>query len=617
MNTTAGSNSSTFTAADVIDGKAGTDSMNITVEGTGAGSLPVATISNVENFFIRDVAGAGSTYNFGIIQGEEQVWSNTSTNTVTFQNLGTGTTVGLKGNGVLNNLGNLNFNMTTATDAVSIAIDGGVRNTVAPTITATAGTATSATIASTGAANTVGAVTLSGGTNTVQNLTVNAATNLTAGLVATDFATAGAVLVVSGAASSVNLGGNGVFKTIDASGLTAGGVTVGLSNVTTSFKGGAGNDSVTGTAIAAGAVIDGGSGIDTVQTTLINAGNAASFKNFEILNVTGQTAINLDANLLTGSTITGAQIAGVYTTGASLSNLSVDADGFDLLVSGSTAAANDALTLGFKNITGTEDKVNVVFSAQAAGTNTNAGVVTLQGIEQVTIASGGTAKTGAFVNQITLTDNALQTVTITGSNATSLQVTDQDLVGTATLSALTTIDASAATGRFTFVELADATSKGLTIKGSAGVDNITVLTHALSGGTYGADTITLGAGADVVNVGGATLQVVSNAAAVTTITDAATGDILDFSAALAAQANFVSTAVSTAGATDLRTALDAIANGAGGVGNAAWGTYGGDTYIVFDAAVAGLTVADQVVKLVGVHNLATSTVAGGDLVLAM
>ncbi|MBB5217638.1 beta strand repeat-containing protein [Parapusillimonas granuli] len=591
--------------------------MNITVEGTGAGSLPVATISNVENFFIRDVAGAGSTYNFGIIQGEEQVWSNTSTNTVTFQNLGTGTTVGLKGNGVLNNLGNLNFNMTTATDAVSIAIDGGVRNTVAPTITATAGTATSATIASTGAANTVGAVTLSGGTNTVQNLTVNAATNLTAGLVATDFATAGAVLVVSGAASSVNLGGNGVFKTIDASGLTAGGVTVGLSNVTTSFKGGAGNDSVTGTAIAAGAVIDGGSGIDTVQTTLINAGNAASFKNFEILNVTGQTAINLDANLLTGSTITGAQIAGVYTTGASLSNLSVDADGFDLLVSGSTAAANDALTLGFKNITGTEDKVNVVFSAQAAGTNTNAGVVTLQGIEQVTIASGGTAKTGAFVNQITLTDNALQTVTITGSNATSLQVTDQDLVGTATLSALTTIDASAATGRFTFVELADATSKGLTIKGSAGVDNITVLTHALSGGTYGADTITLGAGADVVNVGGATLQVVSNAAAVTTITDAATGDILDFSAALAAQANFVSTAVSTAGATDLRTALDAIANGAGGVGNAAWGTYGGDTYIVFDAAVAGLTVADQVVKLVGVHNLATSTVAGGDLVLAM
>ena len=112
-----------------------------------------------------------------------------------------------------------------------------------------------------------------------------------------------------------------------------------------------------------------------------------------------------------------------------------------------------------------------------------------------------------------------------------------------------------------------------------------------------------------MNVGGATAQIAGNTAAVTTISGAGTADTLTFSAALAAAANFINAGVNTTTATDLISALDLIATATTAANSAAWGVYGGNTYVVFNLlADATLDVGDQVVMLTGTQNLATSSV---------
>ena len=152
--------SDTFTTPDVLDGAGGTDTFNLTLD-TGA-VIPAAGVSNIENFFVRNVSGGGLTIDYSVIAGEAQVWNDRSADALTFTNLATDTTVGVKGDGALS-VAATTFSMATKTDAVSIAIDGGVKGGAAITndvnttngTTETAGPA-SAMIASSGAANTVG-----------------------------------------------------------------------------------------------------------------------------------------------------------------------------------------------------------------------------------------------------------------------------------------------------------------------------------------------------------------------------------------------------------------------------------------------------------------------------
>lgn len=118
----------TFTIADTINGGAGKDNLKIlTVDNSVSPAINLANVTNVENFFIRNLDNANAaTLDASVVQGEEQVWNDRSTGTVTMTNLGTGTVVGVKGNG-LTNIGTTNFAMATATDAVSVALDGGIK----------------------------------------------------------------------------------------------------------------------------------------------------------------------------------------------------------------------------------------------------------------------------------------------------------------------------------------------------------------------------------------------------------------------------------------------------------------------------------------------------------
>lgn len=670
LNVTAASTNSTLTAADVIDGGAGTDSLKLTVEGTGAGALPNASISNVEQFFIRDVATADSTYNFSTINGETQVWADTAVNgggDVNFTNLGTGAIVGLKGNNVLTNLSNVGFSMATATDAVSIAIDGGVKNTVAPTITAAAGTATAATIASTGAANTVGAVKLSGGTNTVKTLTINAATDLTAVLVATDFA-ADAKMVVTGA-GKVNVGANFGGDTIDASANT-GGLTVSTTTgVTKSVTGssaadavtlvgsltstgkidlGAGNDKLlagAGAAIAGTNVIDGGAGTDTISASLINAANAAAVKNFETLDISAATVVTgLDVELVTGSTITGLTLTGDAGGAAIVSNV---AAGVGLTIDGANTGAK---TINLKGAsTGAADSFAISFDgakvagAAAAAPNVTAvtGGITLDNVETVSIASGGADNTWNGVLLNGSASNTLQTLTITGAKNLNVDFSAANvgkaLTGaTDTTNGLKLIDGSAATGKLD-IDLTAATtlntsSSGLTVKGGSANDTITLKAGVVVGSTNsgkvtvdagaGNDTIitsalggtlTGGAGNDTFDVTLAVATAATEAGSVfTTITDLAAGDKIDFAATSTGAFNATKITLG-AGVTNLDLALTAAV---GGVNTTQWFQYGGNTYVISNDADAAFDAGDTVVKITGLVDLSASTMAATVLTIA-
>jgi hypothetical protein len=644
---------STFTAADVIDAGTGTDSLNLVVEGTAASpGLPAATTTGVEQFFIRDVNtnAAKSTYDFGSVVGETQVWANTSVTTngtIAFTGLGTGTTVGLKGNNVLTNLDNVEFAMASVSDAVSIAIDGGVKNTVAPTITNTgvASAPTAATISSSGAANTVGAVTLAAAAgNSVKSLTVNAATDLTATLVAADYA-ADATLTVTGAGKA-NLGAGFDGATIDASG-NKGGLTISTTaGVTKALTGssaadtvtvvgalaasaavnlGAGDDKVlagAGASIPATATIDGGEGKDSISASLINAGNAAKVVNFEELDITAATT--LDVSLVSGSTITGLTLSGPV---AGVSNITNVAKGVGLTISGDNSAATH--TIGVKDAaTATDDTFAITFAnADIAGAapvaaNVKGGTTILEGIESISVASGGGANTW---NSLALTDANMKMVTITGDK--NLDLTFVGVNGTNPVAtqggAVNMIDGSAATGKLnintTNVTADDKAGVGLAVKGGTADDTITLAQKATVDGGAGKDTITTaaaggtltgGADADTFKVGASIATGTTEAASVlTTITDFLAGDKIEFGAN--ATGAFNTTKVDVGAAANLGAAL-ALA-GTHAANSTSWFEFAGNTYIVSNTdAAAGSGVfdaGDTVVKITGLVDLSNDTFA--------
>jgi hypothetical protein len=619
VGTVAAGTASTLSAGDSINGGAGVDTLRIVLSAASATPLAGVTVTNVEKLAVQNVSG--SVTGIAAVAGVTTVSSTNSTSAVNFTGLATGTEVVLSGSATTAALG---FAQTTSTDAVKVTLDAGVAGGV--TVAATAGTATSAALNSTGAANggataaTAVNVGLTGtgfgtGANTLTALAVNADTALRVNLNASDFVATGAALTVTGAATA-NLGTAGVFKTIDASAST-GGLTVGVTAATTSFKGGAGNDTIVGTTpLLATATIDGGAGTDTVSAQLINSTNAAIFKNFEVIDLNGATGAGLDAVLLTGSTLTGVSISGATTSANyAFSNLVESATGFNVSVTGDNGTTN-ALGLGFTtaSVAGTADVLNYSFAA-TAGTTIGAGVVTSQGIETINISSKG-ANTG--LNSLTVTDNAAKSIVITGEHALSLTVSGQAATSATTSSALTSIDASAATGAVTINTAAVTTGlqSGITIKGGSGADTIVVATTNVTGSV--GDTITTGAGNDKVDVTAASLG--SNfltAPQFTTITDFAKGDSLQFAATAT---NFTTAAVNVTAATSLVGALQ-IANAAA-ANTIQWFAYGGDTYVVGSVAAGGgaqgtaLDASDVVVKLSGVVNLATASDTAGLLTFA-
>lgn len=500
------SNQNTLTAADVINGGAGTDSLYATLDVGSTGVLPAAQYSNIENFFIRNVSGVNpaNTFNFASYSGEEQVWNDRSSNAVVVTGLAAGTTVGVKGNGAaVAGATNATY-AATATEA-KIALDGGIATgSAAVTVNGGAGL-TSATLTSTGAANSIGGLNLAAATTA---LTVDAQSNVATGAI-TGAGLTSITVKGAGSANLSNAGGAalpGTVTTLNAAD-NAGGVTAVLNGQTNfKFTGGAGNDVVTtGAVLVATASVDAGAGtadrLVVANTNHIRVDGTSKalgdlYKGFEQVQV--QNGVNLNvANLSTNNTIDTVRINDTSGT-TSVTGISAAAAQNVTILN-----AQGGITIGLAGAT-TTGQIDTVKAAVTTTTttpvpalqNVSLQSVNLAGVENLEL-TGSNGPIAANVGRIVLdTTNAIDLASIKLNNANAVDnngANDNVIVVSAGSRAINlNIDATGS-GDTQISAAAYNTITGATLTTGAGNDFII--------GSARADVINGGAGDDIL-IGG-------------------------------------------------------------------------------------------------------------------
>jgi len=406
---------------------------------------------------------------------------------------------------------------------------------------------------------------------------------------------------------------------------------------------GAGNDKLlnggsnSSNLLFTGATFDGGDGNDTVAISLLTAGNAAKFTNFETVGLDA-TSGSRDVSILTG--VTGLSELASAASGATVTYTGVTTSMGLTVGTNITAAGTLALDFG-STVSGSSDAYTITFAgtgttdATASATPIAAGKVTINGIEAVTIASGGS---GYTANSIVLTDTSAKTLTVTGSQAANVSFTSSYFGAAITSSTSTTgvsaIDASALTGKLT-IDTANVRTAyaGLTVTGGSNDDNITVAVQSdISGTLAGRVTVVAGAGNDIITTSTAATTLtggsgndtfkVSNTVATsayatapiyTTITDFAAGDTIEMGTVTVVSPKSTGIA-NIAAATSLEDAMAKAVYGNTTSGTSTWFSYGGNTYIVNDVDGNGFSAADIVVKLVGAFDLTLASSSGSGLV---
>ena len=272
--------------------------------------------------------------------------------------------------------------------------------------------------------------------------------------------------------------------------------------------------------------------------------------------------------------------------------------------------AGAGVTVTMDDATGTSDSFNIVTKVDAA--DLDFGTVDVAGVETLNITATDTTPinttTGAAtISKATLeiADAAVKAVIVTGNANIDL---------TASGAALTSMDASAATGKVTF----SSALNSAVVKGGSAADTLTATANSqkLNGGA-GADVLVVtgnlteltgGAGADTFNIGDATTNVNSYA----TITDLSAGDKIKFSSGAE---NFAASKVvlaNTAVFQDFANAAIAATND----GEVSWFQFGGDTYIIENVAIGQNSPdnevtftngSDIIVKITGLVDLSTAS----------
>lgn len=239
---------------------------------------------------------------------------------------------------------------------------------------------------------------------------------------------------------------------------------VGGSGNDTFLAGNSGNTAANQT-LNTGDILNGGEGTDTL-TTIIGAASTyalSNVSNIENVNATFTAAGTLSllgATGVTSITSTGSTAAAIFNN---ISDLSIG-------LGVANTDQNATFTYTAASVAGAADSATLTLNGQSAGTNTIAGIETLN---------------------IVSTGSASVLTALTAAAATTLNVSgDADLnLGSANTVA-TTVDASALTGALTYNFNAAAAG---TITGGAGNDSITV-----TGGNAVIETISTGAGNDTV-----------------------------------------------------------------------------------------------------------------------
>jgi S-layer protein len=608
--TVAGSHTAEITGGKVVKVTAGTGAVTVKGDALTAVTVTNGGLVNIDNVDALNNPGKGTTLTAVTL-------GNDADSTVKGKSIAT---IDLSGQGAGGTARTITVNNSTSDHALTINANGTgyktdgtelptvVTDTAAKSLTINTTAKSSINASSSVSVTTVtltgsGALTLAPMGSNTTTINGSAATgNLTLGDLNS------ATVTVSTGSGNDSLSVQATAKTTIATG--AGNDTVTLKSTLaagSTINLGAGNDKLlfgTGGSVAASSgsnvtVIDGGDGTDMVSARLLNAGNAAQFKNFELLNLDSTLGFDLALlgtnNTITGLTISTASNTATYQNVKKSMSLTVD------FVGNNSKVVN---TLSMTDVSGTDDAYTITFAANNSGAaptsaNVSAGTVVTSGIEHYNIVSGGTKAW----NEITLgTNTAAKTVTITG--ASNLDLAFGPSFGSTT--GVSLIDGSAATGKLS-INLTNVTAAtaGIEVKGGSAADTLTTSTFAAK--------LTGGAGADNFVVA-ATLASSPSNPVITTITDFTVGtDKITFKDT--GNETFTSTKIDVSTATALFggavNALDLAAAGNGGT-NAVitWFQYAGDTYIVQDRdASPSLTANDIVVKLSGLVDLSTLTVS--------
>jgi len=595
---------STLTAADKISGGDGTaDALTVTLQGAGVADLSGgALISGIEVFNVRNVGGA-STLDANTVVGLTAFNNNLSTGAVTVTNLADVAVATITGNGSITN-GATTIGYAAAATSADVTLTGGVTGGA---VTVTGAGLTTTAISSTGATNTAGGITTASG-----NATIAAATALNTGglsvatvagtqtLTITGAATNQAATATAAATGAVVLGLlDGDLDTIDASGLTAGGIVATFWGPTQVIKGGGGDDIITipGTLTTGSADAGAGTGdrLVVASSAAINtAALGAKFTNFEQLQV--ENGITADVNNVAG--ITSLLINdGAGTT--ILNGVSATQAGAITVLAG-----NGATTI---NVTGAStvgqiDTVKLTFDDGDTTTkediNAAASTFTLTGVENLNVV----ATDAVEIVQSNATSGDLSSVTLSGAGNISFTTGDMDQVNF-------TLNASASTGTNVLDASAYATN-GVSITGGSGVDTITGSAQAdvinggdgadIIAGGMGADSLTGGAGSDKFTF--VTADFAVTAATADTILDFVSGsDTLVINGAVAAMtaANYTEAGAAVADFTAAATAANA-ALAADATDTVSFQFDGTNGYVFIETT--GDNTFDEVIILKGIDN---------------
>jgi len=636
------------------------------VTSTGAATTTITDAGTLSLQSAADVASAPGTSKLATVtlaglSGTATIKSDAIT-TVNLSDTLTAQTVEIKNSGALNaNSGAINFNVSNVgTSSVRVTLDDATATSVnVGTLAASAynsvGTGTATAVSSNSGSKSY--ITLS--TPAATSVTLTNALAVDIGNVATNAAkvatvnasgATGAVTTTIGSATTVGMaftGGSGA----DTVTLT-GDPSVTATTKATTVALGAGNDNLlnsTSSAVSStnftGASFDGGDGNDVVAISLLTAGNASKFTNFETLGLDVSSAATRDLSIIGG--ITGYKLLENASAATVTYQNAVVANGLTIGGTAGVTNSDGTTVLDFGTaVAGTADAYTVTFSGTGSSSSTlsspttiQAGIVKLAGIEAVTIASGGTNFTN---NTIALNDANARTLTLTGAQKATVTIdTATGGFGTASTSStdangVSLIDASAMTGRFSFTANSSLGTAyaGITIKGGSGDDAITLAAQTGTGrytvdAGAGDDTITTstksatltgGAGKDkfVVTSAKATAGASTNSV-MTTIMDAQAGDTLQLLNANTTN-TFNATAVDVGSAVSLEAAIATAATAsskATTVNTINWFVYGPNTYVVeyvgTGSSTTDITTTDIVVKLAGIHDLSSSTLTSGNL----
>lgn len=539
------SDNGSVSAADQINGGAGTDTLKLYT------SVTKPVISNIENIYLN---APGGDFSIATVTGATSLEVDGETGSRTF----TGTT------GQKFILDNLQTNAQTQT------IAGNTPTSLDVTVNKVGSATVGQTLAFTGTALTT--INLTAQTAASTFTLTNAGAKL-------------ATLKVAGDKAVTITEALATLTTIDASASTGGVVakTGGSANVLT-FTGGSGNDAVW---VAAGEFtgadkLDGGTaGTDKIviaETGALTAQNYTdlnTYKNFDVLGF-GASGATVDLSKLTNGINTFAVETGNFS--ASVSNsLSTTKYTID------NTAGNSA-TVTVANKVG-ETSTTVAIDNQSGASQTLA-ALTLTGASNVALSSTGKVNSVNVITTLTNSDNSA--ITVTG---------DKDL--TFALVATTVgskVDGAAFTGKLDVTGNTTAYSAGSSLGdiliGGSGIDT---LKAAVNGGS-----LTGNAGADTFNVSVAVAGGTTTAA-MTTITDFTKGDKLVFGATAG---GFAATKLDLSAAASETAAINILLAGANS--DVKWGVYNGNTYITDDVdAGAAFAATDTIVKLTGTLDLST------------